>query len=382
MVLILTYLSVFLVSPPLYVNNYARLLAILFSVLAFTKFRNLNKLNAVSILFVITLITNLILNNKLHLVKQHFALMIFVMMMNLLFHVIKKDSEILRIPVIATLIVTPIWNTLTLIEFTRIPNLARLLAGNGLADEFYYASRGVAGYGLVYSVVLIPVAIITFASIDRQSSKKMRLLFVVNVSSAVLVLIKAGYFIAILSFLISVCIYLLSKLKKNRLQFFSVALLVIILFVSFGNSVEGILLDITEDTMFHNKIVSIFNSKNQGEMTGPLYERVVRYEKSIETFIENPISGNYYGAGGHSTLLDIFARFGIISGVLFVLQIYYFVKVIYSFKGQKIEALRDSLIFYFLFIMILNNISFSMGTLFFVVVPYIIISGGKLNALT
>lgn len=329
------YLTLWCISPPLFVNPLARIVAlvcavsILFLCVIYpcVKGRWFVLFNVV-FLSVYKLIENynqnffsFITNNIQIFVMLLFSLIGVCFLNNKLCQ--KKYEKIFYI----SLLVYPVWMLLTLLAYGYNPYISRMLSGNGMAKSYDYFSRGIGGYGLVYSVVfLIPLLIFALKKSSSLSVAK-KLLLLMNLLLGILLVFHAGFSIALLAMFLG--IFLIVTVKKKSLTnlfvlIFILSFMALCWFV-FQNQIVTCLTNLFQNTLYKNKVQSILVFLTTGEIAGSLHNRVVLYQTSWQLFLQNPLFGcnNELATGGHSTILDTFAAYGLLGGVPFLTVIFY-----------------------------------------------------------
>lgn len=257
---------------------------------------------------------------------------LFVLPMILGFYVVNNtEMHLDRGIVFFTFVVYFITVATTIVGLLKYPDASRLLATD--ASEKYipiYSPLNIGGYNFIYSLVLVHPLVVA------ALRKRKRTLFAVIFSLASLIcVIQSAYTIALLVFLLSLTSYVLpvSQTKKvkraNRFIIVLVVLLIIVLMINAVQILDALATWDALDEKVAQKISDI-SSILQGEnVSGEGTEsRQIRYQTSIDAFLENPLFGSRWlgisNDGGHSFFLDTLARWGIV-GLLFVLMLWFFI---------------------------------------------------------
>ena len=202
---------------------------------------------------------------------------------------------------------------------------ARILATISDSQNDYFISlnlKNIGGYTTVYSLVLIfPMLICLF---KRNKLKKYQ--FFIILVTYCLYLIYAQYTIALILFFSSgVFIILPRRINKKRLIFIIMALGVIMLFIK----------PLLGDLFYY-----LSNNSNSNEVSTRLYvvgdllnglnntseanTRTPLILNDINIFLKHPIFGSMFSEGGinsgHSFILDILAKSGIIGGLALIIM--------------------------------------------------------------
>ena len=205
------------------------------------------------------------------------------------------------------------------------PQIARSLVRDDEAT-YQYLRRGIGGYSLIYPQVVIFPAILMW--IEKVFRKKL-LYFIIGavwLVSFVGYILIAGYAIAVFASFLGVVI--LHFYRGRRI----VALIFVILLLSIASmfllinspSVQSFLLQLFKGTAIEKKIHDAILSSQSGTAQGTIYDRVVAYRGSFRTIFQYPIIGGLWwaGGGGHSAVLDMFAKYGVLGGYIYVKMIY------------------------------------------------------------
>lgn len=200
------------------------------------------------------------------------------------------------------------------------PHIMRLLVRS--SDLSLEALRhGIGGYSLLYSQVCIFPAILSWTVFAWQKHKIKFGIGCLWLLSYLLLVLKAGYTIAIVTTLIG--IYVLYFYKGKSV--IGIVVIVVSIFtvlsilVVYSLTVREFLLEFFEGTTVTKKINDLVLSAEAGEAEGSVNDRTVRYLQSIKSLCSYPIIGGLWqgGGGGHSAIIDMFAQYGIFGGYIF-----------------------------------------------------------------
>ena len=239
-----------------------------------------------------------------------------------------------------------IFSLTTILRSSDFRTMTRAAGGEDSAEFNLLAQRaarhGVGGFGFVcFTSVFAPILLYTFLSInDRYKYCYYKYLIPFIILEAEV--LSAGYTLALAISIIGIISVLITKIKNITLK----VLIVIIgaFFIMFWRDISTdlyyILRDITEDTMYANKVEDIFEFLNNGSSEETFYERQSRYETSLLSIFRYPVLGSYFIAGTqeighHSSLLDAIASYGIIPGIAWIYLI-----IVYPTKSID-ESLKD-----------------------------------------
>jgi O-antigen ligase len=206
----------------------------------------------------------------------------------------------------------------------------RMIAGGYYrVNGFSFSIIGISGYAEIYTASIIFPMIFGSIPLLKGRNKVFSILLSILVTVYVFMSALATAMIIILLGIILVLYFRLSKKKKALLLPIIVLLLAVI---SNGKIASQALMNtagIINIPKYDQKIIDIVKSIDSNEATGLVEDRTMRYEKSIESFVSNPIIGigfdrnSPFEVGDHATVIDIFGTLGILGGLPFVFFIYY-----------------------------------------------------------
>ena len=197
-------------------------------------------------------------------------------------------------------------------------------------------TEGLGGYGFVYTVVLcIPflahLALRSRSAADRSQARWkrrfQRMLIWGNFVLAVLLILRAGYSIALILSAFAILSVLLIHSRRPlplAMSVCFVGLLVLVAAVT-AKPVLGILEGAATGTEYSAKVRDIRASLEDEQSTGTVEGRTERYVRSIKLFVENPVIGTltFDDVGKHSAVLDRLAQYGFGFGLLFLALLIY-----------------------------------------------------------
>lgn len=205
----------------------------------------------------------------------------------------------------------------TIIVLNIYPFAARILA-TGAEEGAIYAKMGAGGYGFVYGVAFL-IPCIVRGSMIQKGWKKVALFIYLIVM--ILLLIKAAYTIAIFVALFGLVFAFCNKTwKKVLLVVVGITCIWFVDAQMVGNLFSAISNLFSDGNILHSKfndVAELFYSNDIITGTGG---RSLLYEQSWNAIKASPILGALYSGisgGGHTSWLDLYANYGVIS-LLFV----------------------------------------------------------------
>lgn len=379
--LMMLYLAVWSISPPMDIDNIYRVIALGCAVgwfiLAMATGLVLERIHIYALGFMLLVILINVFQNQGDLSKimrpLGYYMLVMVFIMN---HSYQNRWEELRILVPVCLGLFIIFNIITFRELLLDPTLARKIVR---ADEeiYPYMRRGVGGYALIYSqVFLFPVLV----SWLLESFKLHRVYFAIGViwaATYIMLILNAGYSIAIVTTIISLIILLFYN-KKSIVPPVIISLLLIVLLVwliGYVDPFREALLSFFDGTKVARKIEDIYNSLHGKEVADSIQSRIDRYMSSIQTIFTFPFIGGlwFQGGGGHSALLDAFAQFGVWGGYMYV-KMFYCVPVTLKKESTYKKDLRiaNALLISLILVTLLDSLPYNMVFPVLIIAPILI----------
>jgi len=319
-------------------------------------------------------------------IVQH--VQVWIMLFFLIFYESRRHDVRSMSPIFWLMIATlPIWffTTYAGIESFGSHAARHLTRSSDLAREL--TSDGIGGYSLVYSiVVLLPILMVMLLNVSRfvplneprflrPLSRIPFLVYVLILANLVLgfaVVMRAGFSIAIVLGVFSITLSLVFK-RRSPLMLMLTPLMLMIAWLVYQMALIPLLealRPLTEGTPYHRKVLDVIESLNSEQSQGTLDDRTSRYLRSLDLFIGNPVFGviSDRDVGKHSEYLDVYARYGVMVGSVFVYLLTYL-------PVRMMRGMRDNfgLAFSVLAIMVLlpllNNVFASLGVMLFILVP-------------
>lgn len=275
------------------------------------------------------------------------------------------------VPLVLILMIIFNWKTGTVLM--EDPTIARKLVR---ADEatYEYLRQGVGGYSLIYPQVCIFPAIFAWIKKVFRHNRKYFVMGCVYLVAYFRCLMNAGYAIAVFASILGIIILLFYKGKDvtkaiiASVTFFILGLAAII----YVDWFREFLLVQFDGTAIARKINDLVDSTREGSPEGAIYDRIVSYRGSWDTIKEYPLLGGLWraGGGGHSAVLDAFAKFGILGGCLYTKMIFH-VPFYYKKKetAKYFWPIANAAIVSIMFISILDSFNYSFMGMILIVLP-------------
>lgn len=267
-------------------------------------------------------------------------------------------------------------------ELVNNPYIARSIKSSG-EHSTRLAARGIGGYIFVYSVAaLAPLLLYIFLKSKKKTVKAISLTAYIF---SIVLITKSNYLTAFLLVVITsavvLCGYLLSRGERLMLYIPLIIVSVLLLTIFYDPIFSFIQNNIPErisKVLFNTSGHSMSKSISQEF----IYDRLPSITNSLTAVFENPIfgilgagrigvSGNFLtGFGQHSYVLDTFALFGIIIGVIPLILL----MQLFRRKGKWITTdfyLSIAMMTSVFFIYIMNNVTDAIAIVFTMVFPLV-----------
>lgn len=310
----------------------------------------------------------------------------YICMLIALFYIEVRDNKDLLFITLVSLAYITIISVSTLSVYSIKPGISRVLAyGDPELVKMYggemYVTPFIAGYDGIYLIVFILPAL-NYARKKATSWRRLIIITLFILYSVVLLL--SQYFIAIILWIITLVILVTnSRSLRNKVLIGFLILFGLVFFVAVG---PIILNKLADSGMFSYNITirlrEIANALLGNTSSGSdIKVRSSLYLMSINTFFDHPIFGVgnigtlYVGYGNHSTILDTFAKYGLLGGIPFLLYYYCPIKEIFRrLNASQRQAFKISIIM-FLILGLINRADTNANyAIIYIVLPAILYS--------
>lgn len=370
------YLIAWTISPPLQIDMIYRVLALgaaaLWFILNMPYNVKLERIHILAIVFILLVVFVALIEGKgdleaiLRPINYYMLVLAFLMAYC---YEDRWDELSALIPIVMILLIY--FNFKTYQVIIDDPAVARLIVRND-SSIYHYMRQGVGGYGLLYpQVCVLPM----FVSWTLSSFKKHKIKFAIGVLwivSYTMYLLNSGYTIAVVVSIASLIILFFYKRKDVTLAIVIVSILLVLLvwLIGYVDGFRNALLNFFDGTTVAKKINDIYLSITTDETADSIMVRIEAYVDAINTILRYPLIGGLWwsGGGGHSAILDTFAKYGIFGGYIFLNMVFGFPT---KLKKQSADArnykLANAFLIAVLFITLLNSLPYNMVFLIIIV---------------
>ena len=276
------------------------------------------------------------------------------------------------IPILLLLLI--IFNYNTVQALIDDPGIARRMAKADV-DTYEFMRQGVGGYGLIYPQVCIFPALLMWIMTAFKHNKVLFVIGCIWLYTFICYLAKAGYSIAIFVTVVGTFILLVYK-GRNVGKAVLVSACIFVGFLCAIVYLDGFrefLLTVFDGTEIVTKINDLVEMNETGDNDGSIYARIEVYKASITTILQYPVIGGLWNAsgGGHSAILDAFAKYGIFGAYIFITVLFYVTKFYKNkfYHNKKIVSVSNAVTISLLYIALLNPFPYNFMAMILIVLP-------------
>ena len=377
--LALFYLIIWTISPFMEIDMIWRMLALaaagLWFICAFLRGMRIDRMQLYALLFAVAvaLIAYLQTGGISGILSQIAVFMVVIFY--LMFRFYKGRWDELRGLFLIVLLLLIFFNLRSAAAVRINPQVARLIVRDD--EEMYdFLRQGVGGYSLIYPQVVIFPAILRWV---EKTFRKKPLFFAIGLvwlASYVGYIMIAGYAIAIYASVLGVVILHLYKGKHVT----TVIIVTLLLFIAGMyllasiKPLQDFLLQIFKGTAVERKIQDLLRTAESGTAQGAIYDRFVAYRGSFRTIFSYPIIGGLWWAsgGGHSAVLDMFAKYGVLGGYVYVKMIYSVPRDYRRTHPEELYRVCNGTFAAMLFVTVLDSCTYAFTGMMLIVLPVIL----------
>lgn len=376
------YLIVWTVSPPLQIDLIYRLIAlacaVLWAALWFVRESpvTLGKEQIFAIFFLIAVMIVVYLEKYDFeaLIKQIALIMLVICFMMTYFYDDKWDELAGIVPIVLILLTVFNYNTVNIL--IQDHTVARLLVRD---DEttYQFLRQGIGGYSLIYPQVCVSPLIVAWIIKSFKNNKLYFAIGAVWIYFFVRFLELAGYSIALFASSIGLILLLFYR-GKNVAPAFVITVLAfigIMAAILYVPSFRNWILVNFDGTAVARKVNDLVSTSDTGVTGDSIQVRIQAYSASVSDIFKYPLIGSLWreSGGGHSALLDITSKYGILGGYAFAMMFYHIPLHYKHIANDKfvIAAANATLVTY-LFVSILDSFNYSFTLMIMIVAPLLL----------
>ena len=374
------YITIWTIAPPLQIDNIYRIAALgavgLWFLLNIPQKVTLERIHILAIIFAMLVMIVALMDSGGRFRKILDPINYYMLVITFIMGYCYKDRwhELSwMIPIILLLLVY--FNFQTYKTVLDDPSVARTLVRND-ASAYHYMRRGVGGYGLLYpQVCILPIIVSWTISAFRKHWVRFAI-GVLWIISFFLYLFNAGYSIAVAASIVSLIILFFYRRSSMVLAIIitTVLIAIIVWLIGYNAGFREWLISIFDGTKVATKINDLYLSITTADTADSIMVRIIRYKASIETIFTYPIIGGLWfpdgGGGGHSAILDTFAKYGLFGGVIFVRMLFHFsITLKKSPQIKKDIFIANSIFITVLMVALFNSMPFNYVCMIMLIIP-------------
>lgn len=371
------YIVAWTVSPPLQVDTIYRLIALAFAiiwvVIWFIRENPISlgkeQMGAIFFLVAVMIIVYVEKYEVESIIKQIALIMLVVCFLMTCFYDDKWDELYGIVPIVLVLLL--IWNYKTFTLLIEDHTIARLLVRD---DEttYEYLRQGIGGYSLIYPQVCISPLIVAWIFKAFRNNKIFFAIGVVWAYTFIRLLELAGYSIALFASAIGLILLVFYK-GKSVIPAFVITILV---FIAIMGAILYIapfrewILETFEGTAVASKVADLVSTSDTGVTGDSIQARIIAYRASIENIFKYPVIGSLWreSGGGHSAVLDITSKYGLLGGYALVMMFYHVpLHYKHSYDDKFISRTANATLITLMFVSLLDSFNYSFTCMILIV---------------
>lgn len=376
--ILVLYVIVWTIAPPLQLDLVFRIAALgavaLWFILNIPYDVHFERIHILSIVFVLLVILVTLIESKgnfgdvLKPISYYLLVIAFLMAYS---YRDRWDELSDLIPIVLLLLIY--FNYQTYVTVVDNPAIARLIVRND-PSIYSYMRSGVGGYGLLYAQVCVLPAIVVWMMGALRKSRIKFAIGLVWLVTFTLYLLNSGYTIALVVSIVGLIILILYRRSSIVMAIVvtSIIIVAMVWLIGYSDGFRNALLEFFDGTTVAKKINDIYLSITTTEAADSILVRIEAYMDSIITILNFPVTGGLWwsGGGGHSALLDAFAKYGLFGG-------YIYCKIIFDFSMSikknpltgKDVRLANSIFISFLLVLLLDSMPYNFVMMLIFMVP-------------
>lgn len=376
------YLIVWTISPPLQIDLIYRLIALacalLWAGIWFIRESPVTlgkeQIFAVFFLIAVMIVVYFEKYDFESLIKQIALIMLVICFMMTYFYEDKWDELAGIVPIVLILFIIFNYNTVNIL--IQDHTVARLLVRDDEAT-YDYLRQGIGGYSLIYPQVCVSPLIVAWIIKSFKNNKLCFAIGVVWLYFFVRFLELAGYSIALFASSIGLILLLFYR-GKNAIPAFAITVLAFIGIMSailYIPSFRDWILETFDGTAVARKVNDLVSTSDTGVTGDSIQVRIEAYGYSLRNIFKYPIIGSLWreSGGGHSALLDIASKYGILGGYAFAMMFYHVpLHYKHTVNDKFVVAAANAALVTYMFVSILDSFNYSFTLMIMVVAPLLL----------
>ncbi|SFV89950.1 hypothetical protein MNB_SV-4-98 [hydrothermal vent metagenome] len=301
----------------------------------------------------------------------------FMLFFLIVYESYRRKSLLMLKPIVAINIVFfAVWTLTTYKGLLVDGHAARYIIRSG-AEAIALTKQGIGGFTFVYSLLIYIIslmALIRHRIYHKKFLTPVSVFLLFSLVLSMMVVLKAEYSTAVILMVLSSTLFIFysDSISKNIILFLSLILVYIAMEYYFID-ILTMLQPYAEGTNYSHKISDTIATLQSGETTGTAKDRIDRYVRSFNLFLEYPFTGTWsiMPVGKHSLLLDTFAQYGLFVGIALIYMLFKPLVDIYK-THKRNRGFALTMLFLAVALVSLNNVAMAYGFMLYVFYPYVI----------
>jgi len=372
------YLIAWTISPPLQIDMIYRIAAlgaaVLWFIIDIPNNVKYERVHYFALLFILLVAFVALIEGKGELSVLISYISYYMLVLTFLMAYCYKDRWQELVPLIPIVMLLLVYfNYQTYRVVINDPSIARLIVRND-PSIYKYMRQGVGGYALLYSqVCVLPMFLVWTLNAFKKNWFKFAIGALWLITYA-LYLLNSGYTIAVVTSIVGLVILWFYKRKNLAMAIGIVSVLMVLLvwLIGYNDGFRNALLSFFDGTTVAKKINDVYLSITTEETADSIMVRVARYKESIGDIFRNPIIGGLWweNPGGHSALLDIIAKYGLLGGYVFVKSVFEFpLRLKKDVNAGKYMKVANATFISILLITLLNSLPYNFVFMIMFLIP-------------
>jgi hypothetical protein len=374
------YITIWTIAPPLQIDLVYRLAALgaagLWMILNIPRKFNLERIHILALVFLLLVVAVALVESKgdLEYVLKPIALYLLVLAF-IMAHCYKDRWEELEWIVPIVLLVLAIFNFKTFRVIDADPTITRHIVRNDV-ETYDYLRQGVGGYGLLYSQVCVFPFIVSWTYSAFKGNKFKFIIGIIWFISYLLFLLNSGYSIAVITSFVALVILLFYRRDSIVLAVVITFLLVLltIWLIGYNDAFRNALMQLFDSTKVAMKINDVYLSITTRDAADSILSRTERYKESIRSAFTYPVIGGLWfsdgSGGGHSAIMDAFAKYGAFGGYVFIRMVFgKLIEIKKSPKTAGVIRVANATFIAMLLVLLFNSMPFNLVCTIMFIVP-------------
>lgn len=294
------------------------------------------------------------------------------------FFMFKNDRKFLSV-ILTIVLILICYYCITTIQATIENPYASRIANSEWLEERWEGNENVGLYGYVYMCVFVLPTLLYKVLNHIKINKLFDFLSYVAIFLIYIMVMLAGYMIAMLCTVVSTVMVLIFRKSSpiKTIVILTIALFVLVFYKEIIEvGIKFVSVIIGDNPVYNTKLDGFLKLYQAGELGDSAWgERFSNYAASCSNVVKYPFVGSYFwgdsGGGGHSTVLDTVGKYGWISAILYFTIVWKYPRLVYVRQNKK-HILYTTMLVVSLIFGLLDPYTQEMAVSWFLMTPFIV----------